>query len=59
MTQYLIQGCPNVLLALTAHGGHIAFSEGLVPTGPGYADKFTGQYVKAMFEHGAEIEVRK
>ena len=52
----LIQTCPNVVLALTPHGGHIAFSEGLVPTGPGYADKFAGQYVKAIFEHGAEIE---
>ena len=52
----LIQTCPNVVLALTNHGGHIGFSEGLVPTGPGYADKFAGQYVKAMFEHGAEID---
>ena len=52
----LIQTCPNVVLALTTHGGHIAFSEGLVPTGPGYADKFAGQYAKAIFEHGAEIE---
>ena len=52
----LIQSCPNVVLALTTHGGHLAFSEGLVPTGPGYADKFAGQYVKAMFEHGAEID---
>ena len=54
-----IQCCPNVLLTLTAHGGHVGFSEGLVPTGPGYADKFAGQYVKAIFEHGAEIEVQK
>ena len=52
----LIQSCPNVVLALTAHGGHISFNEGLLPTGPGYADKFAGQYVKAIFEHGAEIE---
>ena len=52
----LIRSCPNVVLALTTRGGHIGFSEGLVPTGPGYADKFTGQYVKAMFEHGTDID---
>ena len=44
------------MLALTTHESYICFNKGLVPTGTGYAEKFAGQYVKAMFEHGPQIE---
>ena len=51
----MIRSCPYVVLALTAHGGHLIFNEGLVPTGPGYADRLASQYVKALFEHASDF----
>uniref|UniRef100_A0A8D3C8Q8 Phospholipase ABHD3 n=1 Tax=Scophthalmus maximus TaxID=52904 RepID=A0A8D3C8Q8_SCOMX len=47
----IVQGLPNVALLLTAHGGHIAFMQGLFPRGENYMDRLFGQFVQAVFEH--------
>ncbi|XP_061563157.1 phospholipase ABHD3-like isoform X1 [Cololabis saira] len=52
----IVQRLPNVALLLTAHGGHIAFLEGLFPRGENYMDRLFGQFVKAVFEHPRDIK---
>ncbi|XP_069371314.1 phospholipase ABHD3-like [Paralichthys olivaceus] len=51
----IVQGLPNVALLLTAHGGHIAFMEGLFPRGENYMERLFGQFVQAAFEHPGDI----
>lgn len=51
----IVQDLPNVALLLTAHGGHIAFLQGLFPRGEGYMERLFGQFVQAVFEHPKEI----
>jgi abhydrolase domain-containing protein 1/3 len=51
-----IKQCPNVIMALTAFGGHIGFTEGLLPIGAGYADRMMCQYVRAIFENGQSLQ---
>ncbi|KAL6096091.1 abhd1 [Pungitius sinensis] len=50
-----IQSLPNVALLLTAHGGHIAFLQGLFPRGESYMERLFGQFVQAAFEHPKDI----
>uniref|UniRef100_A0A3Q0R8K0 Abhydrolase domain containing 1 n=1 Tax=Amphilophus citrinellus TaxID=61819 RepID=A0A3Q0R8K0_AMPCI len=52
----IVQELPNVALVLTAHGGHIAFLQGLFPRGESYMERLFGQFVHAVFEHPKEIE---
>ncbi|KAM6914991.1 phospholipase ABHD3-like isoform 2-T2 [Xenentodon cancila] len=52
----IVQTLPNVALLLTAHGGHIAFLEGLFPRGESYMERLFGQFVKAVFEHPGDIK---
>ncbi|XP_061667697.1 phospholipase ABHD3-like isoform X2 [Syngnathoides biaculeatus] len=42
---------PNVALLVTAHGGHIAFLEGLFPRAAGYMERVFGQFARAVLEH--------
>lgn len=51
----IVQDLPNVALLLTAHGGHIAFLQGLFPRGESFMDRLLGQFVQAVFEHQREI----
>lgn len=51
----IIQGLPNVALLLTAHGGHIAFLDGLFPRGETYMERLFGQFIQAVFEHPKDI----
>uniref|UniRef100_A0A665U8Q7 Phospholipase ABHD3 n=1 Tax=Echeneis naucrates TaxID=173247 RepID=A0A665U8Q7_ECHNA len=51
----IVQSLPNVALLLTAHGGHIAFLQGLFPRGESYMERVFGQFVQAVFEHPNEI----
>uniref|UniRef100_A0A3Q3X651 Phospholipase ABHD3 n=1 Tax=Mola mola TaxID=94237 RepID=A0A3Q3X651_MOLML len=51
----IVQDLPNVALLLTAHGGHIAFLQGLFPRGESYMERLFGQFVQAVFEHPAQI----
>ncbi|XP_041660387.1 phospholipase ABHD3-like isoform X1 [Cheilinus undulatus] len=51
----IVQSLPNVALLLTAHGGHIAFLQGLFPRGENYMERVFGQFVQAVFEHPKEI----
>ena len=51
-----IQSLPNVALLLTAHGGHIAFLQGLFPRGESYMERLFGQFVQAAFEHPEDIK---
>lgn len=51
----IVQGLPNVALLLTAHGGHIAFLQGLFPRGESYMERLFGQFVQAVFEHPRDI----
>ncbi|XP_036941590.1 phospholipase ABHD3-like isoform X1 [Acanthopagrus latus] len=51
----IVQGLPNVALLLTAHGGHIAFLQGLFPRGESYMERLFGQFVQAVFEHQRDI----
>uniref|UniRef100_A0A3Q0R787 Phospholipase ABHD3 n=1 Tax=Amphilophus citrinellus TaxID=61819 RepID=A0A3Q0R787_AMPCI len=41
----IVQELPNVALVLTAHGGHIAFLQGLFPRGESYMERLFGQFV--------------
>lgn len=50
-----VQSLPNVALLLTAHGGHIAFLQGLFPRGESYMEHVFGQFVQAVFEHPKDI----
>uniref|UniRef100_A0A7N6B831 Phospholipase ABHD3 n=1 Tax=Anabas testudineus TaxID=64144 RepID=A0A7N6B831_ANATE len=43
----IVQGLPNVALLLTAHGGHIAFLDGLFPRGETYMERLFGQFIQA------------
>lgn len=52
----IVQDLPNVALLLTAHGGHIAFLEGLFPRGESYMERLFGQFVQAVFEHPKDIK---
>ncbi|XP_051265672.1 phospholipase ABHD3-like isoform X1 [Dicentrarchus labrax] len=52
----IVQGLPNVALLLTAHGGHIAFLQGLFPFGETYMERLFGQFVQAVFEHPSDIK---
>lgn len=52
----IVQDLPNVALLLTAHGGHIAFLQGLFPRGENYMERLFGQFVQAVFEHPSEIK---
>ncbi|XP_026197869.1 protein ABHD1-like isoform X3 [Anabas testudineus] len=51
----IVQGLPNVALLLTAHGGHIAFLDGLFPRGETYMERLFGQFIQAVFEHPKDI----
>uniref|UniRef100_A0A3Q3AJ93 Phospholipase ABHD3-like n=1 Tax=Kryptolebias marmoratus TaxID=37003 RepID=A0A3Q3AJ93_KRYMA len=44
----IVQSLPHVALLLTAHGGHIAFLQGLFPRGESYIERLFGQFVRAM-----------
>lgn len=52
----IVQNLPNVALLLTAHGGHIAFLQGLFPRGESYMERLFGQFVQAVFEHPKDIK---
>uniref|UniRef100_A0A3B4UUG0 Phospholipase ABHD3 n=1 Tax=Seriola dumerili TaxID=41447 RepID=A0A3B4UUG0_SERDU len=51
----IVRSLPNVALLLTAHGGHIAFLQGLFPRGESYMERLFGQFVQAVFEHPSDI----
>ncbi|XP_034435948.1 phospholipase ABHD3-like isoform X1 [Hippoglossus hippoglossus] len=51
----IVQDLPNVALLLTAHGGHIAFLQGLFPRGENYMERLFSQFVHAAFEHPRDI----
>lgn len=51
----IVQDLPNVALVMTAHGGHMAFLQGMFPRGEGFMDRLVGQYVQAVFEHQRDI----
>ena len=44
-----------VILAVTRHGGHIAFLEGFWPTSANLLDRAVPQFVSAVFEHLDEL----
>lgn len=50
-----IQSLPNVALLSPAHGGHIAFLQGLFPRGASFMESLFGQFVQAAFEHPQDI----
>ncbi|XP_044026040.1 phospholipase ABHD3-like isoform X1 [Siniperca chuatsi] len=53
----IVESLPNVALLLTAHGGHIAFLQGLFPLRrESYMDRLFGQFVQAAFEHPRDIK---
>jgi len=45
----LLHRCPNVVMILTRYGGHVGFTEGLLPRGSGYMEKVVLQYAKALY----------
>ncbi|KAM7395416.1 hypothetical protein PAMA_006937 [Pampus argenteus] len=51
----VVQGLPNVALLLTAHGGHIAFLQGLFPRGESYKERLFSEFIQAVFEHPTDI----
>ncbi|KAM9840648.1 phospholipase ABHD3-like [Aulostomus maculatus] len=51
----IVQDLPNVALLLTAHGGHIAFLQGLFPRGESYMERLFSQFIQAAFEHTTDI----
>ncbi|XP_002736227.1 phospholipase ABHD3-like [Saccoglossus kowalevskii] len=42
---------PNMVFAVTSHGGHIGFCEGWLPRGKNYMDRVLSQYIDAIFKH--------
>lgn len=52
----VVQTLSNVALVLTAHGGHIAFLQGLFPRGESYMERLFGQFIQAVFEHPRDIK---
>jgi len=40
----------NILLAVTARGGHVSFLEGLWPSGASYSDKLTVEFIKFIVQ---------
>lgn len=52
----VVRSLPNVALLLTAHGGHIAFLQGLFPRGENYMERLFSQFVQAVFEHPKDIK---
>ncbi|XP_041814138.1 phospholipase ABHD3-like isoform X2 [Chelmon rostratus] len=52
----IVQSLPNVALLMTAHGGHIAFLQGLFPRGESYMERLFSQFVQAVFEHPGDIK---
>lgn len=51
----IVQDLQNVALLVTAHGGHIAFLQGLFPRGESYMERVFGQFVQAVFDHPREL----
>ncbi|ELU04778.1 hypothetical protein CAPTEDRAFT_143198 [Capitella teleta] len=45
----------NVAIAMTDHGGHIGFLEGIFPRGANLMDKLLGEFADAIFKHGHEL----
>ncbi|XP_077989808.1 phospholipase ABHD3-like [Glandiceps talaboti] len=43
---------PNIVFAVTSHGGHIGFCEGLLPRNQSYMERVLFQYVDAVFKYG-------
>lgn len=52
----LLSRCPNVVMVLTRHGGHVGFTEGLFPRGAGYMEKVLVQYFQVLFEQWSKKE---
>lgn len=51
----IVKRLPNVALLVTAHGGHIAFLQGLFPRSEGYMEQLFGQFAQAVFEHSQDL----
>jgi len=46
----------NVVILVTARGGHIAFLDGLLGfSGPSYMERIFAQYFSAIFHHAGEL----
>eukprot|EP00117_Sycon_ciliatum_P032041 scpid62772/ scgid3106/ Abhydrolase domain-containing protein 3 len=43
-------------MVITKWGGHLGFLEGTIPTGDTFGDKLLAQYVKAVMDHGGELQ---
>uniref|UniRef100_A0A3P9LLV9 Abhydrolase domain containing 1 n=1 Tax=Oryzias latipes TaxID=8090 RepID=A0A3P9LLV9_ORYLA len=52
----VVQSLPNVALLVTAHGGHIAFLQGLFPRGETFMERLFGQFFHAAFEHPRDLQ---
>uniref|UniRef100_A0A8C6SR63 Phospholipase ABHD3 n=1 Tax=Neogobius melanostomus TaxID=47308 RepID=A0A8C6SR63_9GOBI len=52
----MVKRLPNVALLVTAHGGHIAFLQGLFPRNEGYMEHLFGQFAQAAFEHPDDLK---
>ncbi|CAL9692405.1 unnamed protein product [Knipowitschia caucasica] len=51
-----VKQLPNVALMVTAHGGHIAFMQGLFPRSEGLMEHLFGQFAQAVFEHPEDLK---
>lgn len=51
----MVKRLPNVALLVTAHGGHIAFLQGLFPRSEGYMEHLFGQFSQAVFENPDDL----